>query len=159
MRWYFSPYYLLRKKRKFWQCFPKVFKLFYCGAKKKKKKGNLFFISCLWLPLSGSIFFRRLHITFATFDRKHSLSMLHTASKICVFVNTCPGLAARQQSAPYSKQVRGMSVPSFSTRRWCNLISNPGKVSAGEWGGCMASSGIILARAAMAFSTVFLRYR
>ena len=41
------------------------------------------------------------------------------------------------------------------TRRWCNFISNPGKVSAGEWGGCMASSGIISARAAMAFSTAF----
>ena len=25
--------YLLREKREFWQCFPKVFKLFYCGAK------------------------------------------------------------------------------------------------------------------------------
>ena len=30
---YFSPYYLLREKRKFRQCFPKVFELFYCGAK------------------------------------------------------------------------------------------------------------------------------
>ena len=30
---YFSPYYLLREKKKFWQCFPKVFELFYCGAK------------------------------------------------------------------------------------------------------------------------------
>ena len=30
---YFSPYYLLREKRKFWQCFPKVFELIYCGAK------------------------------------------------------------------------------------------------------------------------------
>lgn len=30
-----------------------------------------------------------------------------------------------------------------------------GKVSAGEWGGCMASSGIISARASMAFSTAF----
>ena len=30
---YFSPYYLLLEKRKFWQCYPKVFKLFYCGAK------------------------------------------------------------------------------------------------------------------------------
>ena len=46
-------------------------------------------------------------------------------------------------------------MPSFNTRRWCNLISNPGKISAGEWGGCMASSGIISARAAMAFSTAF----
>ena len=66
-----------------------------------------------------------------------------------------PGLVARQQSAPYSKRVRGMSVPFFNTRRWCNFISNPGKVSTGEWGGCMASSGIISARAAMAFSTAF----
>ncbi len=48
-----------------------------------------------------------------------------------------------------------MSAPSFSTRRWCGLISNPGKISAGEYGGCMASSGIISARAAMAFSTAF----
>ena len=105
--------------------------------------------------LSGSIFFRRLHITFATFDWQLSLSRLHTASKICAFVNTLPGLVARQQSAPYSKRVRGMSVPFFNTRRWCNFISNPGKVSTGEWGGCMASSGIISARAAMAFSTAF----
>jgi hypothetical protein len=30
---YFSPYYLLREKRKFRQCFPKVFELFYCGTK------------------------------------------------------------------------------------------------------------------------------
>ena len=42
-----------------------------------------------------------------------------------------------------------------NTRRWCNFISNPRKVSAGDWGGCMASSGIISARAAMAFSTAF----
>ena len=41
------------------------------------------------------IFFRRLHITFVTFDWQLSLSMLHTASKICAFVNTLPGLAAR----------------------------------------------------------------
>ncbi len=58
-------------------------------------------------------------------------------------------------SAPYSKRVRLMSAPPFSTRRWCGLISNPGKISIGECGGCMASSGIISARAAMASSTAF----
>ncbi len=77
--------------------------------------------------LSGSIFFRKLHITLTTLDWQHSLSMLQTDSKICAFVNTRPGLAARQQSAPYSKRVRYMSAPSFNTRRWCSLISSPGK--------------------------------
>ena len=116
----------------------------------RKKTGNHFLISCLWLSLSGSLFFHKLHITFATFDWQLSLSMLHTASKICIFVNTCPGLAARQQSAPYSKRVKGMSAPSFSTRRWCNLISNPG-----NGGRLHGFCGIRSARAAMAFSTVF----
>ena len=105
--------------------------------------------------LSGSIFFRRLHITLATLDWQLSLSMLHTDSKICAFVNTRPGLAARQHSVPYSKRVRYMSAPAFNTRRWCSLISSPGKTNAGDCGGCMASSGIISARAAMAFSTAF----
>ncbi len=45
--------------------------------------------------LSGSIFFRKLHITLVTPDWQLSLSMLHTDSKICAFVNTRPGLAAR----------------------------------------------------------------
>ena len=45
--------------------------------------------------LSVSIFFRKLHITLATLDWQLSLSMLHTDSKICAFVNTRPGLAAR----------------------------------------------------------------
>ena len=48
-----------------------------------------------------------------------------------------------------------MSVPSFNTRRWCSLISNPGKTNVGDCGGCMVSSGIISSRAAMAFSTAF----
>lgn len=56
---------------------------------------------------------------------------------------------------PYSKRVSFMSAPSFSTRRWRGLISNPGKASAGDCGGCMASSAIISARADMAFSTAF----
>ncbi len=45
--------------------------------------------------LSGSIFFRKLHITLATLDWQLSLSVLHADSKICAFVNTRPGLAAR----------------------------------------------------------------
>ena len=107
------------------------------------------------MRLSGSIFFRKLQITLATLDWQLSLSMLHTVSKICAFVNTLPGLVARQQSAPYSKRVRFMSAPPFSTRRWCNLISNPGKISVGKCGGGMASSGIIWAKPAMAFSIAF----
>ena len=48
-----------------------------------------------------------------------------------------------------------MSAPFFNTRHWCSLISNPGKTSAGDCGGCMASSGIISARADMVFLTAF----
>ncbi len=45
--------------------------------------------------LSGSIFFRRLYITLVTLDWQLSLSMLHTDSKICAFVNTRPGLGSK----------------------------------------------------------------
>ena len=48
-----------------------------------------------------------------------------------------------------------MSVPFFSTRCWCSLISNPGKISAGECDGCIVSNGIISVRAVIIFSASF----
>ncbi len=38
---------------------------------------------------------RAVELGLATLDWQLSLSMLHTDSKICAFVNTRPGLAAR----------------------------------------------------------------
>ena len=151
----------------------------------RKKTGNLFLISCLWLPLMGggySVIIPRKQTCSPRLKR--SLCKWACRCPTLSFSVDCishlprltgsfrfPGSTRLQRFAPLwipspdwwqGSRVRrtlnvwgGMSVPFFNTRRWCNFISNPGKVSTGEWGGCMASSGIISARAAMAFSTAF----
>ena len=90
---------------------------------------------------------RTVHESFPSYGSSNSKSLpiQRPASQLTILVAEC---VVFQMCEIYV-------CPVFNTRHWCSLISSPGKTSAGDCGDCMTSSGIISARAAMAFSTAF----